>query len=171
MYASPGITSIGAATTAKVALNTVIPLLTKLFGFISDISKIGSGVTKSVEGFFGHLLGGGGSSNHNVKKGAIGGFVNKPTMLLAGEAGPEVLLPLNNPARMAQLIGSIATPLPASGGGMALNSATGNVAGVPGAAPPTMGNSNAPQVNVYAQTNADPHAIAAEVGWVLRTHK
>ncbi len=104
-------------------------------------------------------------------KGALGGFINKPTLLWAGEAGPEVLLPLGNPSRMADLVGSIATPLPSSGGMVSGGARTGNLAGVPGTAPPQMGNSNAPQVNVYAQTNADPHAIAAEVGWALRTHK
>ena len=121
-------------------------------------------------GPLGKILGSVGGAIGSIFGAAEGGFVNKPMVGLVGEAGPEVILPLTNPARMAELMGSIAKPLPSYGGAMT-GAATGNVAGVPGTAPPTMGNSNAPQVNVYAQTNADPHAIAAEVGWVLRTHK
>ena len=36
---------------------------------------------------------------------AAGGYVTKPTLGLIGEAGPEVVLPLNNPARMKQILG------------------------------------------------------------------
>lgn len=36
---------------------------------------------------------------------AAGGILTGPQFLLAGEAGPEVVLPLSDPARMAQLLG------------------------------------------------------------------
>ncbi|WP_298330340.1 phage tail tape measure protein [Haloactinopolyspora sp.] len=63
-------------------------------------------------------------------------------------------------ARLSGLSGSLTTSALASAG-------TGALAGgvSPGAAP----SAGAPEVNVYAQTNADPHQIAAEVGWALRT--
>ena len=35
---------------------------------------------------------------------ADGGFINKPTNALVGEAGPELILPLTRPARMNQLL-------------------------------------------------------------------
>lgn len=42
----------------------------------------------------------------NFFAGAEGAILTKPTLLLAGEAGPEVLLPLNNPSRMQELLGT-----------------------------------------------------------------
>lgn len=36
---------------------------------------------------------------------AEGGIVSRPTLAMAGEAGPEAILPLNNPARSAQILG------------------------------------------------------------------
>jgi len=35
---------------------------------------------------------------------ADGGYLNEPTAILAGEAGPEAILPLTNPLRMAQVL-------------------------------------------------------------------
>jgi hypothetical protein len=80
-------------------------------------------------------------------------------MVLTGEAGPEVILPLNNPTRMAQLLAMVATPLPnvGSGTGVVPSSARGQV-GAP-----------ATNITVYAQTNANPQMIANEIGWAQRT--
>jgi TP901 family phage tail tape measure protein len=46
---------------------------------------------------------------------AKGGIVNKPTLGVFGEAGPEMILPLNNPKRMMELLGKV-MPMHASGG-------------------------------------------------------
>ena len=35
---------------------------------------------------------------------AVGGIVTRPTLALVGEAGTEVVLPKNDPARSAQLL-------------------------------------------------------------------
>ena len=45
--------------------------------------------------------GGGGS---RVTRRAIGGIIERPEVSLIGEAGPELVLPLNNPARMQQIV-------------------------------------------------------------------
>jgi hypothetical protein len=45
---------------------------------------------------------------------ATGGLISKPTLALAGEAGPEAVLPLNDPKALRQIGQAIAA---ASGGG------------------------------------------------------
>lgn len=67
---------------------------------LGPIAKIFSGIG----GFFGHLFGGGGSGPSassaalqrlHVPHAAAGGLVTQPTLLLAGEAGPEMIVPMN----------------------------------------------------------------------------
>ncbi len=55
-----------------------------------------------------HIGGPGGSLLNKLFGGAKGGFVTKPTLALIGEAGPEMLIPVNDLASIA----SQATPLP-----------------------------------------------------------
>ena len=71
-----------------------------LENMLGPISKILSGVT----GFFGKLFGGGGSHGAPASAGirhigvprmALGGMVTQPTLALIGEAGPEMVVPLN----------------------------------------------------------------------------
>jgi hypothetical protein len=47
---------------------------------------------------------------------AQGAIVNRPTMAMIGEAGPEMVLPLSRPARMAELLGSVGIPMLGDGG-------------------------------------------------------
>jgi SLT domain-containing protein len=47
---------------------------------------------------------------------AQGAVIRRPTMAVVGEAGPEMVLPLSRPARMAQLLGSVGIPMLADGG-------------------------------------------------------
>ncbi len=161
LAAAIGSTLVTALQGAKPLLQDISDIITPLAGAVGKVTGvIGSVLGGIIHGGSSVLnrLSGGGSQSGNVHKAAAGGYVAQPTMLLAGEAGPELILPLNNPARMAQLLANVATPLPNAG-----------TAG--GGLPPTGGTGVAPQQNitVYAQTNASPQMIANEIGWAQRT--
>jgi SLT domain-containing protein len=47
---------------------------------------------------------------------ANGGVISRPTMAVVGEAGPEMVLPLSRPGRMAELLGQAGIPMLADGG-------------------------------------------------------
>jgi len=111
-------------------------------GVVHTVSSIGKGVggaVSSVAGFVGKLF-------------ADGGYVNKPTPAIVGEAGPEVILPLTNPARSLQLL----RPLMEPGGALAMASSGG-------------GGGTQQIINLQAITTADPTAIAREIAWELKT--
>jgi TP901 family phage tail tape measure protein len=106
-------------------------------------------ITGSVTGTIGKAL--------SVVGLAVGGIVTSPTLAVIGEGGgPEAVLPLNDPARMAQILAQI--PSHMAGGAGAMPSA------------PAVGASPAaPTVNVYVANAPTPAQIAAEVAWALRT--
>jgi hypothetical protein len=111
-------------------------------GVVSTVSTIGKGVggaVSSAAGFVGKLF-------------ADGGYVNKPTPAIVGEAGPEVILPLTNPARSLQLL----RPLMEPGGALAMAGGTG-------------GGGSQQIINLQAITTADPTMIAREIAWELKT--
>jgi hypothetical protein len=67
--------------------------------------------------------------NQKLNAGAEGGYFNKPTSMLIGEAGPEVLLPLSDMQRSIQLLSRYAPGLlgaPASNKKMALGRSAPN---------------------------------------------
>ena len=73
------------------------------------------------------------SGTANLRIMAAGGLVTRPTPALVGEAGPEVVLPLNDPARMAQLLGMPAvaaamSKLVSSGTASAMGGSSGSYA-------------------------------------------
>jgi len=46
---------------------------------------------------------------------AFGDIINKPTLAMIGEAGPEIVLPLSKPGRMKELLGKAGVPMLADG--------------------------------------------------------
>jgi TP901 family phage tail tape measure protein len=62
------------------------------------------------------IVGGNQLPKVNPVKFARGGIVNKPTLGVFGEAGPEVILPLSKPQRMKQILSSIGLPMFGGGG-------------------------------------------------------
>ncbi len=145
------------------ALNTVVPMLKSVAGFIHDImvdgASVGNVIAKMFSGKSGGILGTVMGGIGHILGFAEGGIVNKPTLAVVGEGGgPEAILPLNNPARMAQILATVPQGvIPGSG-----------MVGVSGGGGPT-GTTPNQQINVYAQTNANPQQIGNEVGWALRT--
>jgi TP901 family phage tail tape measure protein len=125
---------------------------------VRGIGNIGSDIGNAIKGAVSHIPGVS-AAEHLLHIGAAGGFIDKPTLLLAGEAGPEVLLPLTNPARMTALMSSIATPLP-SNGGIPAAASPGGMLSSP--SQPTFYN------NVTVQSQADPSALAREIAWEMR---
>jgi TP901 family phage tail tape measure protein len=63
----------------------------------------------------------------SLLKFAEGAIVNKPTMGVFGEAGPEMILPLSKPKRMMELLGSI---MPMHAGGGIFGSIGGVISGI-----------------------------------------
>ena len=113
-----------------------------IHGVTSVVSGIGKGVggaVSSVAGFVGKLF-------------ADGGYVDRPTPAIVGEAGPEVILPITNPARSLQLL----RPLMQPGGALAMASTGG-------------GGGTQQIINLQAITTADPTMIAREIAWELKT--
>ena len=106
------------------AIQTVWGIIEPIFSAISSgLGAIGSAAS-AVGGFFSSIFGGGGSGSTssitrvNVPHAATGGLVTRPTLLLAGEAGPEMIVPLNKaggmslqqPGALPSGSGSSATP-------------------------------------------------------------
>lgn len=63
--------------------------LSNIFGGSDD----GGGIIGAISGLFGG--GGGGTDALSAHRMAIGGLVNRPTLAVIGESGPEVVIPLN----------------------------------------------------------------------------
>lgn len=82
----------------------------------SAVGNLLGKITGSVGGAVGSVLGAVGIHL------AEGGYFNKATPAVIGEAGPEVVLPLSNPRRMAEILGSI----PGGGAGSSLGAMAGN---------------------------------------------
>lgn len=81
---------------------------------VGAIGKI-AGIGKDIGHGIGHIPVIGGALKHIPLIGgffAEGGVVTKPTLAMVGEAGPELVLPLNKPARMADLLGLVAGQYP-----------------------------------------------------------
>lgn len=108
------------------------------------ISSLGKGIGGAIGGI-GHFLGL-----------AEGGYISQPTMAVVGESGPEVVLPLNNPQRMLEIL----RPLLTSGHLPVPPGSTGGA---------TMGGGQNTTINLQAISNADPQMIAHEVAWAMRT--
>lgn len=87
---------------------------------------------------------------------ADGGFVDKPTLGIVGEAGPEVVIPLNNKSRALELMSMVAsqTALPMGGGMGAMGGASGAQT----------------VINVQALSSADPMQIAQEIAWAMKSY-
>ena len=92
---------------AKIA-EKLLQAGTKLFNLGKDLAnKIKDGiesVLSAINPF--NMLGGGSSPGKNyssIPKAANGGYLDGPTFLLAGEAGPEVIIPLTRPDRALEL--------------------------------------------------------------------
>lgn len=62
-------------------------------------TSIGSSLLKSIGGLF----------KGKIPGLAVGGIVTNPTLALVGESGPEAILPLNDPARIGQILNNIRT--------------------------------------------------------------
>ena len=118
------------------AVTSAVSGVTSVLG---SIGKGAAGAVSSVTGFVGKLF-------------ADGGYVDKPTPAIVGEAGPEVILPITNPARSLQLL----RPLMQPGGALAMASAGG-------------GGGTQQIINLQAITTADPTMIAREIAWELKT--
>jgi hypothetical protein len=67
----------------------------------------------------------------NAKASAVGRYVSRPMLSTLGETGPEVVLPLTNPARMSALLGmsEVGPKVAAAFGGMGGGSSGGVTAG------------------------------------------
>lgn len=91
-----GITNVaeGAVDLGKDIVNAIV-------GFINDnlIDNINDGIASVWE-----YLPGDPPQIPHIPELAAGGIVSTPTIALIGEAGPELVLPLNDPARMAELL-------------------------------------------------------------------
>lgn len=86
--------------------STIWDWLKELPGKILDKAKeIGSALVDGIKEGVGDL-GGGFLSGLSSGLGlfAAGGYITRPTLGIIGEAGPELVLPLNDPARMQQLL-------------------------------------------------------------------
>lgn len=75
---------------------------------------------------------------------AAGGMVNRPTLGMLGESGPEMVLPLSNPRRTRELMGKASAAI--GGGGVTIH-----------------------MTNHFAATDVDAGAIAAKLSYQLRT--
>ena len=82
----------------KSDINETVKVADKLISKSSQLGDFGSG-------FWSGYSGGGGGGGGGMLWGAKGGIFSKPTMI--GEAGAEVVLPLNFPKRMAQILQSM----------------------------------------------------------------
>ena len=134
----------------KQAIGDVTGAISKVTGAMSSVAHIGG----SIVGGVGSLLGF-----------DAGGLVPGPTgaPLLAKVHGGEYVLPAAVVTAISS--GSKITASSVAAGQYA-GGLTGGIAGAGGtSSQPVPGQT----VNVYAQTNASPHAIAAELGWALRT--
>jgi len=100
--------AIIAAVTAVIAL--IVNLLSKLKPVQDFFSKVGNSLTFK-----------GWKTDEQVRGFATGGIVNKPTLAMIGEAGPEAVVPLSGPNAGGGGIGSInynpTININASGGG------------------------------------------------------
>lgn len=85
---------------------------------------------------------------------AVGGYIDKPTLAVVGEAGPEVVLPLSNPQRMNEILGSV----PGLGSSIGRSGASGSVGGSTYIAPGAF--------VVHVHGAADPGVASAAVGAV-----
>lgn len=118
----------------KPALDVIVPILTELVKILTDIigplTTVIGGIAKVSGGVVGGALSGISDIAHLF---GSGGLVTAPTLGIVGEAGPELVLPLNDHARMMQLLG--VPPGQVSNGGLApgaLASALGSTSGVGG---------------------------------------
>jgi phage-related protein len=87
----------------KDALSGIASVAGTVAHVIGDITGAAGSVIGGVAHFFGF---------------AEGGYITTPTLAVVGESGPEVVLPLSNPSRMAEILSSAGVGLPsiASGG-------------------------------------------------------
>lgn len=87
----------------KFAADWLITIL-RLFGQVSEaVNNFGRKLKDLQKNPVLGLLGGP-LTNFLISKFAEGGVIDKPTLALAGEAGPEAVVPLNNPRRAAQVM-------------------------------------------------------------------
>jgi phage-related protein len=112
------------------------------------------------------LTGGGGANKHAAE----GALITRPTTVLVGENNdPEVILPLNDPSRMLQLLQQAARYSPDLAGLLARGQGGGGGGGSTQAGSSSTASHKEQSITVNVETNANPHQIAAEVGWALRT--
>ncbi len=122
-------------TAVSDAWKIIKPIFDGIEGALSAISKAAS----AVGGFISSIFGGGGGHStgaiqtHNLPHAAKGGLVTRPTLLIAGEAGPEMIVPLS------------------SGGGMSLQQ-PGGLPRTSASGTPTMQINYAPNVVISGTT-------------------
>lgn len=163
----------GIAAAISAALSGIAGLFSAILGGIPGIvSGIGSGIRSAFDGIIGALQSAASTIEGLVSRvrsaiasipgtGAIsgllskipglaaGGLVTRPTLAVVGEAGPEAVIPLdmfNQGVQFSRYPTFTAATIPDTGRSY-----------------------GSPSVTVNAQTNADPHQIARELSWVLRT--
>lgn len=152
------------ATQTQTAGNAAQTAGDQFSGFWGSIQEgVSMGLTVSVSSFGGGLAGGIGSG---IKKAAEGAYLTSPTLLYAGEAGPEVVLPINDPTRSFQLLQEAglvdAYGMPTSSAGLINTTAVG-ASSVPG------GSSTVNNFYLNALTQpADPTEIADAFFWKQR---
>lgn len=108
------------------AVDTIISLIDSILGPINSVMGAFTDLKNTVSNFdIGSALGGFG----NIPFFAKGGLVTSPTLGMVGEAGPELILPLSDKARMRELL----TKAQPFGTGFALNDAPSATTGTGGA--------------------------------------
>lgn len=151
------VTALGDATSwlLTVGKDAVQGLVNGITGAASDIGKALLGAVKSgwdaVKGAINSIpVIGGALSAIGL---ATGGLVTKPTLALVGEAGPELVMPLDKLQS-----GYSSGIIPMGSGGAA-----------PQAAAAAASISSAPVINITGYNLADPQQTGSEIAWHLRT--
>lgn len=98
----------------KTVLSTAWDGVKTIFDAIKDALDDIESVASKVAGAIGGILNAGKSVLSTVTFGLLaeGGLITKPTLALVGEAGPEVVLPLNNRARIVEILTSAGLSMP-----------------------------------------------------------
>lgn len=156
------------------AWNMIQPIINMIKSAVSDVSSVISGVSGAVSsvgkffGIGGHAEGGlirgpgTGTSDSILARVSAGEYIVNAAAV--NRVGPG-FLDMVNKGGLQKLSGDLltqaGTAAPAPAGSMSQQALTAT----PG---PSATSGGGPQITVNAQTNADPHQIAAEVGWILR---
>jgi TP901 family phage tail tape measure protein len=154
----------GVGTSLKIPINATLGALNAAFDAIAGISFN----VPNIPG----LPGGGshiGFPHFHVNYLAKGGILNGPTALnVAGEAGREAVIPLDELYRMLEPIADVARELSRQNDLLTTMVATTGTVGAVGSDGATTINNNY-DIDVNAETDADPFAVASEIAWAVRS--